>query len=172
MSLPLGADGVDRSGCPTIRGSAPGNDAARLAGCRAGQAQCDRPGSRRPRPGGRNVEDVSLVSAFNQCGPSIAGPRVKKGPLTTKWSAAAHRVYLWDDRAELEGQRRPSATDCGRRPGGRGEHASTVDRSGGNLPWARCGKVSSCANSTAKPTEPPSSIRLCTLLVRAVESTS
>ncbi|EFD57005.1 conserved hypothetical protein [Mycobacterium tuberculosis T92] len=99
--------------------------------------------------------------------PSMAGPRVKR-TLTAnglrQLIAFLSRMTAVDPCRTGRGKRRPSAADCGRRPGGRGEHASTVDRSGGKSARGRCGKVSSCANSTAKPTEPPSSsLRLCTL---------
>lgn len=46
-----------------------------------------------PRPGGRNVEDVSLVGATNRCGP-IHGRAAGEEDPNGKWSAATHRVYL------------------------------------------------------------------------------
>lgn len=93
LSLPLGAGRLTRVAARRSAGPAPGGDAARLAGCRAGRAQCDRPGSRQPRPGGRNVEDVSLVGATNRCGP-IHGRAAGEEDPNGKWSAATHRVYL------------------------------------------------------------------------------
>ena len=94
LSLPLGAGRSDpRVAARRSARPAPGGDAARLAGRRAGGRQRDRARSRQPGPGGRDVEDVPLAGTAHRRG-AVGRRTTGEADADRKRPQATHIFHL------------------------------------------------------------------------------